>query len=78
MIRRLRSCLAFIVLAASLGARPFTVVAYNVENLFDLDGVAAYEDYQPTKYTPAHALTKLRNIAAVVGKYESEIGRAHV
>jgi endonuclease/exonuclease/phosphatase family metal-dependent hydrolase len=51
-------------------ARPFIVVAYNVENLFDLDGVATFDDYQPQKYTRAHALTKLQNIARVVAQFE--------
>lgn len=55
-------------------ARPFTVVAYNVENLFDVDGVAAYEEYQPDKYTPAHALTKLRNTAKVIARFENGRG----
>lgn len=68
-------CLVLLLGLVAVGAaRPFTVVAYNVENLFDLDGVAAYEEYQPGNYTPAHALTKLRNIAAVVGRYESGRG----
>lgn len=31
-------------------ARPFSVVVYNVENLHDADGVAAYDDYQPALY----------------------------
>lgn len=74
MSRHLRAGLLFLLVVASLGARSFTVVAYNVENLFDLDGVAAYDEYQPSKYTPAHALTKLHNVAAVVGKYESGRG----
>ena len=63
-----------LVLAASARARPFMVVAYNVENLFDLDGVATYEDYQPAKYSRAHALTKLQNIAKVVAQFEGGRG----
>ena len=62
------------LLWAVVGARPFTVVAYNVENLFDVDGVAAYEDYQPAVYTRFHALTKLQNIARVVGRFEAGRG----
>ncbi|MCS6245295.1 MAG: hypothetical protein H2172_15795 [Opitutus sp.] len=61
----------FLLLAlapSSLLARPFTVMVYNVENLHDADGVAVYDDYQPARYTPAHALTKLQNIAAVVAR----------
>jgi endonuclease/exonuclease/phosphatase family metal-dependent hydrolase len=61
-------------LVVLLQARPFTVVAYNVENLFDLDGVTTYDDYQPAKYSQAHALTKLRNIAKVVAKFEGGRG----
>lgn len=61
-------------LAPLLSARTFTVVAYNVENLFDLDGVSGYEDYQSARYTPAHALTKLRNIARVVARYDEGRG----
>ncbi|MDP3070620.1 MAG: hypothetical protein Q8N18_10040 [Opitutaceae bacterium] len=61
-------------LAVAAHARPFTVVAYNVENLFDLDGVAGYDDYQPARYSRAHALTKLRNIAKVVARFEDGRG----
>jgi hypothetical protein len=61
-------------LAAVAHARPFTVVVYNVENLFDLDGVAGYDDYQPARYSRAHALTKLRNIAKVVARFEDGRG----
>jgi hypothetical protein len=55
-------------------ARAFTVVAYNVENLFDLDGLANFDDYKPEKYTRAHALTKLQNIARVVEKFDNGRG----
>ncbi len=30
---------------SAAAARPFTVVSYNVENLFDVDGTASDEDY---------------------------------
>ena len=51
-------------------AREFVVVTYNVENLFDLDRVAKFDDYvevpdDPNSY--GHAI--------VTGK---QIGRAHV
>ncbi len=64
----------FSALLLSAAARPFTVVAYNVENLFDADGVAGYEDYQPAKYSRAQVLTKLRNIVRVVAKFEDGRG----
>lgn len=60
----------------SLGAREFTVMVYNVENLFDVDGVALFEDYQPpvdaegegqsSGYGPGHLLTKVRNVARLI------------
>ena len=61
----------FLLLAlapTALLARTFTVMVYNVENLHDADGVAVYDDYQAAIYTPAHALTKVQNIAAVVAR----------
>ena len=73
-MRLRRIPLLLLGLVACLQARPFTVVAYNVENLFDVDGVAAYDDYQPAKYTRAHALTKLQNIAKVVARFEAGRG----
>ncbi len=63
-----------VMMAATVAARPFMVVAYNVENLFDVDGVAGFADYQPEKYTRAHALTKLKNIARVVAQFENGRG----
>lgn len=57
---------------AALFADPFSVVVYNVENLFDVDGLAAFEDYQPAGpenpegYTNRHFLTKLTNITRLL------------
>lgn len=60
-------------LAATVGAvlrgESFTIVAYNVENLMDVDGQAVYDDFQPANYTPAHLRTKLANIATVLAKF---------
>jgi len=50
----------------------FTVVTYNVENLFDVDDVAMFDDYKmdgdtdPNGYTRRKFQTKLQNIAAVL------------
>ncbi len=52
----------------------FTIVAYNVENLFDADGMASYEDYAPDKYTPRHLLVKAQNIATVLSKVDAGRG----
>jgi Endonuclease/Exonuclease/phosphatase family len=64
----------FAWLPACLVARPFTVMVYNVENLHDLDGVAAYDDYQPALYTHHHALTKVQNVATVAAKFSGGQG----
>ena len=71
---RLRLALLALTLPLALLARPFTAVVYNVENLFDADGLANYDDYQPAGYTPAHLRTKLRGIAEVLARYEDGRG----
>ena len=47
-----RFALAIVSLAIShfVSGRSFQVVAYNVENLFDTDGVSLYDDYKPEFY----------------------------
>lgn len=58
----------------------FTVVTYNVENLFDVDGVALFDDYQvdkdadPFSYSRAKFLTKLEAIAAVLKTFNDGAG----
>ena len=56
-----------------LGER-FSVVVFNVENLFDADGVALYEDYRPPEeggnYTPRHLATKLTNIVETLRLFD--------
>lgn len=58
----------------------FTVLAYNVENLFDLDGTAMYKDYiqdEPDDqftYGRPKLLTKLQNIAAVLKTFNAGLG----
>lgn len=47
-------------------AEEFTVVVYNVENLFDVDGVALFEDYGPELYRARHVLRKVQNHARVL------------
>lgn len=50
----------------------FSVVAFNVENLFDLDGVALFDDYRQgypenlLAYSGHKLLTKLNNVVAVL------------
>tara|TARA_B100001123_G_scaffold113182_2_gene131818 strand:- start:93 stop:1694 length:1602 start_codon:yes stop_codon:yes gene_type:complete len=42
--------------------REFSIVAYNVENLFDLDGIAKYADYAPVHYGNSQLQRKLEGI----------------
>ena len=74
----LLSALAIWFSAAALPAREFTVLTYNVENLFDADGLAAFEDYKetggPNSYTRAHALEKIRTIGRVLGTFNGGQG----
>jgi len=74
MHRMLLAVLAFGWSAISVAARPFTVVAYNVENLFDLDGIAGFDDYKPSNYTRAHTLTKLQNAAKLIARFDDGRG----
>lgn len=59
-------------------AREFTVVTYNVENLFDADGVAAFDDYKETggvnSYSRAHVLEKIRTIGKVLKSFHGGEG----
>jgi Endonuclease/Exonuclease/phosphatase family len=65
-------CLALTPLLSH--AAPFAVVAYNVENLHDVDGIAIYDDYQPAVYTPAHLAVKLANITKVLARVNQGAG----
>ncbi len=51
---------------SALSARDFTVAVYNVENLFDIDGVAVFDDYAPARYGAPQLRTKVANIAAAL------------
>jgi hypothetical protein len=55
-------------------ARPFIVLVYNAENLFDADSQAKFEDYQPARYSRQHVLTKVKNTAEIVSRFENGRG----
>jgi predicted extracellular nuclease len=63
-----------VTLAASSFARELSVVSYNVENLFDPDAVANYEDFTSGKYTPDHLRVKAQNIARVLANVDAGKG----
>ncbi len=55
----------------SAAAKRCTVVAYNVENLFDLDAISLYDDFPvtgagPERWTPEKLAGKLGRLAAVL------------
>lgn len=56
----------------------FSVVTYNVENLFDADGVAVFDDYavsgDPHSYSPAKLLVKIANIARTLRTFNNGAG----
>jgi hypothetical protein len=61
-----------LISALSLQGREFTVLVYNVENLFDVDGVALYSDYDPdsgSEYGPEHVLNKLESIRLTLAEF---------
>lgn len=71
---RLVSCIAFCALALVASARTFTVAVYNVENLFDADGVSLFEDYAADRYGPRHLARKLENISKVLQRFNGGDG----
>lgn len=75
MLRRLFlfSLLVFPFLRAP-AAHPFSVVVYNLENLTSFDGRTNSDQYRPTRYTKAHLLTKMNNIALVMQEFEEGRG----
>jgi len=72
--RFLRLALLLFLLPCLLLARPFIVLVYNVENLFDADSQALFRDYQPPHYTRHYVLTKLEAITHVVSHFEDGRG----
>ena len=58
--------------------KEFTVVTYNVENLFDADRLAIFDDYVESDaehtYSPRHMLNKLRGISAVLKTFNNGQG----
>lgn len=59
---------------------PYELVVYNVENLFDADGEAVFDDYKPfdaegnVRYTPAQVHTKIEKTADIMQRYQNGQG----
>ncbi|SMO44823.1 endonuclease/exonuclease/phosphatase family protein [Gracilimonas mengyeensis] len=66
--------------AQSQSEESYTLVSYNIENLFDADGIAVYDDYRPEDedgdplYTPADVLTKIEHAIRVLKQYNEGKG----
>jgi endonuclease/exonuclease/phosphatase family metal-dependent hydrolase len=74
----LRAALLCAAFSHCAQAREISVLTYNVENLFDADKVAIFEDYAETGerdgYSPAKMLQKMRNIAKVLKTFDGGAG----
>lgn len=72
------ACLLLLLAVGPTQAREFTVLTYNVENLFDADGTAIFDDYietgKPDGYTPAKMAGKLRTIGEVLKTFNGGQG----
>lgn len=55
-------------------AGEFSVVVYNTENLFDVDGESLFSDYRPDRYGPGHLESKLRGLTEVVSSISDGAG----
>jgi len=64
--------------AAATAPGEFTVLTYNVEHLFDVDGIAVYDDLVETDdentYSPGHLLGKVRAIADTLKTFNDGAG----
>lgn len=74
----LRAALIGAALAHPAQAREFTFLSYNVENLFDADKIAIYDDYaetgEPDAYSPAKLLRKMETIGKVLKSFNGGAG----
>jgi endonuclease/exonuclease/phosphatase family metal-dependent hydrolase len=73
-MRLLAALVLALMPAAVLPAKQFTVLVFNVENLTAADGHTQSEEYTISRYSRAHLLTKMNNIAKVVARFEEGRG----
>lgn len=74
----LRASALAVVLAVSAHAREFSILSYNVENMFDADKVAIFDDYEetgaPDAYSPAKLLRKMQTVGKVLQTFNGGAG----
>ncbi|MCH8567765.1 MAG: hypothetical protein LAT67_05860 [Balneolales bacterium] len=72
--------ISLFVALPSTSAQEYKLVVHNVENIFDIDGVAVYSDYQPFDedgnplYRPEHLLTKIQKTSRLMARYNDGAG----
>jgi endonuclease/exonuclease/phosphatase family metal-dependent hydrolase len=77
-LRCLAPFIFFVFLCLNTGCskniKSFEVVAYNVQNLFDTDGISLYDDYKPDFYGETELSNKLKVICEVLRKIGGPTG----
>ena len=75
LFARFKTILFSFFLSSSLqSVEDFKVVIYNVENLFDTDGISLYDDYKPDAYGEIELANKLNKITEVLQKISGQNG----
>jgi endonuclease/exonuclease/phosphatase family metal-dependent hydrolase len=63
-----------------LSPKEYVIVTHNIENLFDADSIAAYDDYKPfdkqgnVQYSNTHLLNKIQNTVRLMQQYNDGRG----
>ncbi len=76
----LAAFIAIQVKAQDQSKESYTLVSYNIENLFDADGAAVFDDYRPAdregapQYTKEDVLTKIEHAVRVLKQYNDGKG----
>lgn len=77
---RIKLFLLALLFSSTAYAQNYTLVSYNVENLFDADGIAVFDDYKPIdadgkpNYTKEDVYNKFHNVARVLKQYNDGKG----
>lgn len=77
---RIKLLLLALLLTTTAYAQKYTLVSYNVENLFDADGIAVFDDYKTIdengapNYTKEDVYNKFHNVARVLKRYNDGKG----
>lgn len=64
--RKLLIPFLFLLTTPLLSAKSLTVMVMNLDNLFDVDGISMFVDYNRGYYKPSHLNKKLKNISNLI------------